>query len=481
MVVLPILFWCGYTRLARAYVAFQRLHEPSRSQVSSLVHVLAAGVFFSGFVKDLLCLPRPLSPPLQRITMSGSAALEYGFPSTHSTNAVSVAVYSLFVLGFEDAVGSPTLSTVLQTISYCYAFSIILGRIYCGMHGFLDVIVGSLLGAALAFVQFQFEEPFEAYIHSGSLEGVSLIILIILVLVRIHPEPADDCPCFDDSVAFAGVLIGIEFGNWHYARSGHSWSSPCPATVPFDINTMGWIVATLRIVIGILTIFAWREVMKPSLLRILPPAFRVIEALGLNLPRRFFMQASEYTKVPKNLKDDNVMPSVSEIPSLLSSIRRKRAVSVGPQSEADAYETLAYREKRRRDSISSMQAFSPLSSPSERQNGFFEENRSLNGSTDLGRPRSKSELDAYKSMMGTGFDLSATPGRQELEEKAMFSRLQKPRVRYDVEVVTKLIVYSGTFNNSSSQASSLIPSLLGIAWLAVEGNPLLFEVVGLGI
>jgi hypothetical protein len=30
---------------------------------------------------------------------------------------------------------------------------------------------------------------------------------------------------------------------------------------------------------------------------------------------------------------------------------RRRAISVGPQSEADAYETLAYREKRRRESI----------------------------------------------------------------------------------------------------------------------------------
>jgi hypothetical protein len=45
----------------------------------------------------------------------------------------------------------------------------------------------------------------------------------------------------------------------------------------------------------------------------------------------------------------------------------------------------------------------------------------------------------------------------------MFSKLQKPRVRYDVEVVTKLIVYSG------------------IAWLAVEGNPILFELIGLGM
>lgn len=32
------------------------------------------------------------------------------------------------------------------------------------------------------------------------------------------------------------------------------------------------------------------------------------------------------------------------------------------------------------------------------------------------------------------------------EEKEMFSMITKPRVRYDVEVVTKLIVYSGTYH-----------------------------------
>jgi len=161
--------------------------------------------------------------------------------------------------------------------------------------------------------------------------------------------------------------------------------------------------------------------MKPFLLRILPPIFRVVEALGLNLPRKFFKQASEYTRVPTQHSGDNVLPSVSEIPSLF---RRRRAISIGPQSEADAYETLAYRERRRAASLSGRDQ--PLVNTNE------------------------SELSTYERMMGTGFDDDLngqitvdSPAQQVLEEKAMFSRLQKPRVRYDVEVITKLIVYSG--------------------------------------
>ena len=257
-----------------------------------MVHVLASGVFFSGFIKDLLCLPRPLSPPLQRITMSGSAALEYGFPSTHSTNAVSAAVYALFALHSPESTIHPKMKLVLEVLSYSYAFSIVLGRLYCGMHGFIDVVLGSLLGALLSAIQCLYGDTFDDFIYSGSFEAPLIVVLVILVLVRIHPEPADDCPCFDDSVAFAGVTCGIELGNWHYARGDFSWDHPVPATVPFQLETLGWPKVIARVVLGVLTIFAWREVMKLTLLRSLPPIFRVIEKLGLNLPRRFFVQAS---------------------------------------------------------------------------------------------------------------------------------------------------------------------------------------------
>lgn len=256
------------------------------------MHILASGVFFSGFLKDLLCLPRPLSPPLQRITMSGSAALEYGFPSTHSTNAVSVAVYALFALHDSGGTGNQYLGLFLKAFSYCYAASIVLGRLYCGMHGFLDVIIGSALGALLSVVQCLYGEVFDDYIYSGSLKAPFIVVLIILVLVRIHPEPADDCPCFDDSVAFAGVIIGVELGNVHYAQSGFAWDYPVPSTAPFELESLGWPKTIARITLGVLVIFAWRGIMKPTLLRFLPPIFRIIERLGLSLPRKFFKQAS---------------------------------------------------------------------------------------------------------------------------------------------------------------------------------------------
>lgn len=275
MIVLPILFWCGYTGLGRG-----------------MVHILASGVFFSGFIKDMWCIPRPLSPPLHRITMSHSAALEYGFPSTHSTNAVSVAVYALFLLASPDSAVQTDLKLGLQILSSCYAVSIILGRLYCGMHGFFDVVIGGALGAFLSTLQFWFGEGFDAFIHTTSCQAPIIVVLVVLILVRLHPEPADDCPCFDDSVAFAGVIIGVELGNWHFARSIYAWNVPVFATVPFQLDVLGWPKTVARITMGVLMIFAWREIMKPALLTSLPPLFRMIEKLGLSLPRRFFVQAS---------------------------------------------------------------------------------------------------------------------------------------------------------------------------------------------
>lgn len=95
--------------------------------------LLAAGVAITGVMKDYFCLPRPLSPPLHRLTLSGSAALEYGFPSTHSANAVSTAMF-LMALVHERYGGSDTRTVSL--IACIYAASVVLGRIYCGMHGF---------------------------------------------------------------------------------------------------------------------------------------------------------------------------------------------------------------------------------------------------------------------------------------------------------------------------------------------------------
>ena len=109
-----------------------------------------------------------------------------------------------------------------------------------------------------------------------------------------------------------------------------------------------------------------------------------------------------------------------------------------------------------------------------------------------------SGLDLYKSMTAPEQVLYSplTPGtasgassrqpsserrQDEREDQEMFSKLEKPRVRYDVEVITKLIVYSGMCGISSLVTLDRLIIVAGIAWIAVEGAPILFETIGLGL
>jgi hypothetical protein len=165
-----------------------------------------------------------------------------------------------------------------------------------------------------------------------------------------------------------------------------------------------------------------------------------------------------YTTVPSNLKDNEVFPNFSDIPSILTTIRhpRRRAISIGPQSEADAYETLAYREKRRRESQSGGSRESPADGDNKANGNHVQS-------------RKTSKLDDYEHMMGRGSPQSGTseldsniprssplpPPQYETnrattraDEKEVFSQIKKPRVRYDVEVVTKLVVYAGMYRRS---------------------------------
>ncbi|KAJ0166954.1 Dihydrosphingosine 1-phosphate phosphatase [Colletotrichum tanaceti] len=459
MIGLPMLFWCGYASFGKG-----------------VIHILAEGVFFTGFIKDFFSLPRPLSPPLHRITMSGSAALEYGFPSTHSANAVSVAVYGVLLLRSPDNALPESTKNLLEGLSYFYAVSIVLGRLYCGMHGFIDVVVGSILGAAISLVEFHYGPPLDAYMHGSSWWAPVIAALIVIVLVRIHPEPADDCPCFDDSVAFAGVVIGLEIGTWMYGRTSiDSFGGSAHTVQSLDLGALGWHIVLARVFFGVFVIFVWREVMKPTMLRILPHLFRLLEKVEWNLPRRFFTPASKYKVIDLGSRMDNLIPSVRDFPRVVQSIRhpttRGRSVSIGPQSAADAYETLAYRERRRRESIGSNGSIKSKGSLHElrEKSGDWEGK----GATSGIQGHHGNSLNDFERMMGTGSVLASpseekgeqelTVGQQdEISEKEMFLRLIRPRVRYDVEVVTKLVVYTG------------------IAWLGVGLIPMMFELVGLG-
>ena len=128
---------------------------------------------------------------------------------------------------------------------------------------------------------------------------------------------------------------------------------------------------------------------------------------------------------------------------------RKRTVSVGPQSEADVRELLAQQEIMRR-----------------RSNNDLRSNGDVAISTSV--PGTPMEV-VHEDKKRLGYDASESDNRPMLghsdseNERKVFEAIERPRIRYDVEVVTKLVVYGG------------------IAWLSCEWNAVLFAHLGLGL
>jgi hypothetical protein len=40
-----------------------------------------------------------------------------------------------------------------------------------------------------------------------------------LLAINQHPQPVDDCPCFEDAIAFFSVVLGSLVGKWAMAHS----------------------------------------------------------------------------------------------------------------------------------------------------------------------------------------------------------------------------------------------------------------------
>ena len=156
-----------------------------------------------------------------------------------------------------------------------------------------------------------------------------------------------------------------------------------------------------------------------------------------------------------NINDDNVIPSISQIPSFLSSIRhpkRNRSESFGPQSEADAYEALAHQGTRRKGSISFSVETGNYSPPTQRFNISNSihpvMSTTVNGALKESSLKSHASPNAENETSISYFLQSEFSRQKSGEKKVLFSKIERPRVRYDVEVITKLIVYIGKFRHA---------------------------------
>ena len=124
----------------------------------------------------------PLTITPLRLAFS-SHHLEYGFPSTHTTNSISIALFLysyVHRLYFSEAsISSASYYSYLAAIIF-YTFSIVFGRIYAAMHSFTDCAFGVIIGATIWALQHLYLERIGEAIENGSWIGKS------------HPPPFPD-------------------------------------------------------------------------------------------------------------------------------------------------------------------------------------------------------------------------------------------------------------------------------------------------
>ncbi|THU78390.1 hypothetical protein K435DRAFT_887845 [Dendrothele bispora CBS 962.96] len=213
--------------------------------------------------------------------------LEYGFPSTHSTNSVSIGLLffgHVYTLATSSDSGPAVISQHIYALSCLillwYTFSIVYGRLYTAMHSFIDCLVGVTLGAV------------------------------------------DDCPCFEDAIAFLSVVLGQLLSRWfaHSLRPKGSFLGDLTYTaIPraLDDILLWWTIAAAKMILGILIIFTWRLLAKSLLHLILPPMFRFLSRM-FSLPnRRFYTPATDYKSVPSEFNSSESGLGLRPIPSVI--------------------------------------------------------------------------------------------------------------------------------------------------------------------
>ncbi|KAF9423639.1 hypothetical protein BGZ94_008209 [Podila epigama] len=377
---LPIMFWYGHSVFARGFV-----------------NVACLGVFITSWIKDYLCLPRPLSPPLVRLSRS---------------KRVYSKLVSIAGLGV-------------------YLFSVVFGRLYCGMHSSLDLIAGAMIGVAVWAVQWTFHESIDRLMTSPSWTVVIGAILGGIVLIQSIPETMDSCPCVDDGVTTMAVLMGVFPASQHFAQSKYSVTDNHGhmGIVHYDA-ALGMPRSIFRFVFGLAIIFTWRLVAKKLLYVVLPPLYKYF-----NLPpRTHFTPAKTYG----NLRNQPIgrVPSVLDLQALSDS----SIEIVGPQSTMDIHEKFSQTRSSKRSSL--LLASVPETAAEIEAREHF-----------------GSKLENVDDSEGELLGQLDASEREALER----FELENPGwVRFDVDIVIKTVVYAG------------------IGWLAVDTIPILFEYIGLG-
>ncbi|WFD29495.1 hypothetical protein MSPP1_000504 [Malassezia sp. CBS 17886] len=196
---------------------------------------------------------------------------------------------------------------LLDLIILFYAFTIVYGRLYGGMHSAFDCAVGSIIGIAVALLTIALDGTIYDLVHNPSLLVPLGFITVAALGLYIHPLPISPCPCYEDVVAFVGAWVGVSLGEWRFNSASQrdeemfrSILHPLVVMVPAHTRLQivhAWSqfickpysVGATKLFLCVFPIIIWKIVATPFL-----------KALVFGIYRTFFdrKQASSASSVP---------------------------------------------------------------------------------------------------------------------------------------------------------------------------------------
>ncbi|XP_072315115.1 sphingosine-1-phosphate phosphatase 2 [Eucyclogobius newberryi] len=214
-------------------------------------------------LKDLLKLPRPLSPPVVKLEKRVEA--EYGLPSTHAMAATAISFTLLYSapcrIQFPFEVGV-WMAVALSTL-------VCLSRVYTGMHSVLDVLCGVFLSALILLVTYPFWDTLDHFQLSSPASPV-FGLGVPLLLSYTYPELGHYSTTRGDTTTILGASAGCSVGYWVNAQLGETFEPKAPLPVPIPrITAASFTFGAVRFMFGVLALVGTRYVVKAASLRVL--------------------------------------------------------------------------------------------------------------------------------------------------------------------------------------------------------------------
>jgi len=199
MVILPLCFWTGDVELGAEFTL-----------------CLLLGTFMGNFAKNLFALPRPPSPP---VVLLQHTMKDFGFPSVHTLNAVTVSGVLLryhWQQGWTYVSSDPVVAQWLfagsVALALFWCFSIPLSRMYVGVHSPLDCVAGFAAGLLFLLNWLWVYDHLHHWITVSKTALVPVMVVAAFLAITVHPRAQKRSPSHRHNIAVIGVVTGAFIG-----------------------------------------------------------------------------------------------------------------------------------------------------------------------------------------------------------------------------------------------------------------------------